>query len=125
MKKETPNISDAEWEVMNVIWNTNPITSAEVVSEVSKKKQWTVKTIKTLLNRLINKGALTYENSKNAYLYRPVYPRGDYVKKESRTFLDRVFDGAASHLLVHFVKNNKLSADEIKELRKILTEKEF
>ena len=115
-----PQVSDAEWEVMTVLWESSPRTAAEVVEALASRTTWHPKTIKTLLGRLVKKGALRYKEEGNRYLYRPVFPRERYVEEASKSFLDRVFGGKATPMLVHFVENADLSDDELRELRSIL-----
>ncbi len=115
-----PQISDAEWEVMKVLWATAPLTASEVADAVCDRMNWHPKTVKTLLGRLVRKGALRFREEGNRYLYRPTLPRERYVAEESRSFLDRVFGGDATPALVHFVESTDLSDDDIRELQAIL-----
>ena len=117
-------ISDAEWEVMKVVWDRHPITALEVIQRLAGKTEWNHRTIRTMLTRLVKKGALTFEMQGKAYHYRPSVSQEACVRRESRSFLARVFGGATAPMLVHFVKNSDLSAEEIRQLRKILAEKE-
>jgi BlaI family penicillinase repressor len=119
-----PSISDAEWEVMNVLWQQSPLTGSQVVERLKPSKEWSPRTIKTLLNRLVKKGALGFETERNFYLYRPLLTRNSCVRKESRSFASRVFGGETGAMLVQFVRQANLSAGEIEELKKALTEKE-
>lgn len=118
-----PQVSDAEWEVMTVLWESSPRTAAEVVEALADRTSWAPKTIKTLLGRLVKKGALRFKEEGNRYLYRPVFPRERYVEEASKSFLDRVFGGKATPMLVHFVENAELSDDDLRELRSILERK--
>ena len=111
-----PQISGAEWEVMKVLWEAAPLTGAEVAERIGGHP----KTIKTLLGRLVKKGALRFREEGNRYLYRPVFPREKFVAEESRSFLERVFGGEATPALVHFVENVDLTDEEIQELRELL-----
>lgn len=120
---KTPAISDAEWEVMNVLWEQSPRTAVEVAEALESRVNWNPNTVKTLLGRLVKKGVLRFRPEGNRYFYTPALPRERYVKQESASFLDRVFGGATSPALVHFVKNAQLSSEEIEELRRILDEK--
>lgn len=117
-------ISDAEWTVMDVIWKEFPIAAQDVIAKLSKSTDWSATTIKTLLARLVEKEALDFERDGRRFLYEPKITRQQAVARESRTFLDRVFQGEASPLLSHFVKSAKLSAREITELKRLLAEKE-
>lgn len=118
-----PQISDAEWEVMNVLWDTAPRTATDVADVLCERMQWHPKTVKTLLGRLVRKGVLRFRTEGNRYLYRPAIPRDRYVQQESRTFLERVFGGASSPMLLHFVEQAELTDEEIKELTAILERK--
>jgi BlaI family penicillinase repressor len=122
MKKELPRISDAEWDVMQAAWRREAFTAQEMIDELSHR-DWSPRTVKTLLGRLLAKGALAHEARGKAYVYRPAVRREDCVRQESDSFLDRVFGGAAAPLLAHFVKRGRLSDEDIAELRKILDEK--
>src|SRR3954453_20273938 len=105
------NISDAEWEVMHVLWGAPAALSAnDVVAALAGRKDWNPRTVKTLLNRLTKKGAVGFEAKGKTYWYRPKVARAECVKTEARSFLARVFGGDPGALLVHFVKNTKLSA---------------
>ena len=119
-----PQISDAEWEVMDVLWEKSPLTGSEVADEVCGRMKWQPKTVKTLLGRLVKKGALRYREEGNRYLYTPAFPRDRYVAAESRSFIDRVFGGKATPALVHMVETMDLSDDELRELRSIIERKE-
>ena len=119
-----PRISDAEWEVMNVVWDDAPVGAADVVERLARTTDWSEATVKTLLGRLVKKGALAYEVDGRRYLYRPNVTRERCVRAESRSFVERVLGGRGSRLLVHMVKESDLSAAEIDELRRLLDQKE-
>lgn len=124
MARTSPKISDAEWVVMEVIWKRHPITALEVVQQLTAHKQWQDQTIRTMLRRLIRKKALTYKASGKIYYYEPAVSREQCVRVESRSFLERIFGGAAQPLLVQLMQESRLSPDEIAELRRILRDKE-
>ena len=121
--RNPPSISEAEWEVMSVIWDSSPITATGVIEKLAGKKNWNPRTIKTLLNRLVKKGALTFDVEGKRYLYRPAVARVDCVKSESRSFLGRVFGGVAAEMLLRFVDEVQLSRAEIEELKRVLEKK--
>ncbi|WP_417386367.1 BlaI/MecI/CopY family transcriptional regulator [Gimesia sp.] len=118
------SISDAEWQVMNVIWDGQPLAAQEIVSRLSEQTDWAPQTVKTMLHRLVKKEVLTFEQQGNRYVYRSRIKRSACVKQASRAFLDRVFDSEPGPLLAHFMQHTKLSAQDIAELRRILDEKE-
>jgi BlaI family transcriptional regulator, penicillinase repressor len=118
-----PSISDAEWEIMTILWAESPLTAAEIVTRVEGRKDWNPRTVKTLLNRLVKKKALDFTEQGNRYLYRPRVRRDACVKSESRSFVSRVFGDSAGPMLVQFVRETHLSKEEIEELERILREK--
>jgi len=122
--KTTARISTAEWEVMNLVWERAPLSAAAIVDEMVRRKDWASRTTRTLIDRLVRKKALTYDSGGPCYLYRPLVSIEECVRQESRSFLDRVFGGEPAAMLLHLVKEAKLSSDEIAELRRILKQKE-
>jgi len=119
-----PKISEAEWVVMEVVWRTHPVTALAVVRQLTAHKQWQDQTIRTMLRRLTQKKALTYKAEGKVFHYEPAVSREQCVRGESRSFLERVFGGAAHPLLVQLVQEAKLSPEEIAELKRILRDKE-
>jgi BlaI family penicillinase repressor len=117
------HISDAEWEVMEVLWRKSPLGASEVIQALSGKRGWKDNTIKTLLARLVQKNALNYTPEGNRYLYQPVHPREIFVQAESESFLNRVFCGSAHPLLLHFASKARLSKQQLTELRNLLEKK--
>lgn len=118
------SISDAEWHVMDAIWDRPPQSASEVIETLSTDHDWAPATIKTMLHRLVKKGVLAYEQNGNRYLYRACAKRTACVRDESRSFLKRVFQGEPASLLAHFLKTSRLTPDEIADLRRILDEQE-
>lgn len=121
--KKIPSISEAEHQVMKVIWRDNPIVASEIISILTEKTDWKPKTIKTLINRLLTKGAIGYEKTGREYNYYPIVEEADFVKTESRMFLKRIFGGAMKPMLVSMVENEDLTLDDLDELRKYIMEK--
>ena len=121
---EFPRISDAEWEVMRVVWESHPIDAATVAAEVRGRRDWSEQTVKTLLGRLVRKGALRYDVEGKRYLYRPAVSRSESVRRASRSFLERVFGGATRPALLQFVRESDLSPEEIAELERLLEGKD-
>lgn len=115
-------ISEAESIVMDVLWQRHPLAAEEVVAALGDAQQWQEATIKTLLNRLLKKGAITAEKEGRRYLYAPVLRREDWVLGESESLLDRLFGGRVAPLVAHFSEHRKLSRKDIAELRKLLEE---
>ena len=114
------DISDAESTVMEVLWARSPRASDEVIAELANAQDWQEPTIRTLLNRLLNKGAITAERDGRRYLYTPALRRDDWVNAQSRGLLDRLFKGRVAPLVAHFSEQGKLSRKDIAELRRII-----
>lgn len=114
-------ISAAEAVVMEVLWRNHPLAADEVVATLAGR-DWAEPTIKTLLNRLLNKGAISAEKDGRRYLYSPQVAREDWVLEESSSLLERLFDGRVAPLVAHFSQHRKLSRDDVAELRRLLEE---
>ena len=115
-------ISEAESVVMDVLWRRHPLGADEVAAALASQQEWQEATIKTLLNRLLNKGAIAAERDGRRYLYSPLLKREAWMLEESRGLLDRLFDGRVAPLVAHFSEQRKLSRKDIAELRKLLEE---
>lgn len=121
--KQIPRISESEWELMKVLWRQAPLSSQQIMDELGSlqgQDQWHPNTVKTLLARLVKKGALRYITRGRAYLYEPQISERECVGDASRSFLERVFGGSLQPLLAHFVENEELTSQEIEELKKLL-----
>lgn len=121
--KPVPKISEAEWEVMKIVWAKGPCSAGDIIDALSQvEPSCHPKTIKTFLNRLIKKQALGFKKEGRAYLYRALVSEKQCVEAASSSFLDRVFGGSLKPMLAHFVENKKLSAEEMQELKRLLEE---
>jgi predicted transcriptional regulator len=120
MPNPVPAISEAESSVMEVLWRKAPQASEDIVAAVQQGSDWHEKTVRTLLGRLLGKGAVSAEKDGRRYLYAPVLTREQWQSQESRSLLDRVFGGKLSPLLAHFSEHEKLGAKDVAELRKLL-----
>lgn len=123
-KNSPPKLSDAEWDVMNVVWEHGPATAQQVFDHLAGAKEWSVRTVKTLLARLVKKGAATFDEDGRRYVYRAAVPRASCVRAESASFLQRVLGGDASPALAYFVREGKLTPDQIEKLRRLLDEED-
>lgn len=115
-----PQISEAEFEVMKVIWKHAPISTNEVIEHLIQPTNWNPKTIQTLLKRLVNKGAVTYEKKGRVFVYTPLVAEHEYVSQESKTFLKRFYDGNISTMLSAYLETEQLSEHELDTLRTML-----
>jgi BlaI family transcriptional regulator, penicillinase repressor len=117
-------ITEAEWEVMAVVWDQAPVPASAIAEALEKKKQWSLATVRTLLRRLVNKGALEQEAEGKRFLYTSRVSMDECIQRESESFLGRVLGRAPSISVLHLVEKANLSAKDIQELRRILREKE-
>ena len=122
--KSLPLISEAEYEVMKVVWGNAPISTNEVTERLTSTTNWSPKTIQTMLKRLVTKGALSYVKEGRVFVYTPLVEEGEYVGQKSRSFLSRYYDGKLSSMVSAFLENDRLTDSEISTLREILDKSE-
>ncbi|MEZ5709332.1 MAG: BlaI/MecI/CopY family transcriptional regulator [Blastomonas sp.] len=115
-------ISDAEHAVMEVLWRRAPRTATEVADELAETRNWSLQTVKTLLSRLANKGAVSHDQSGRRYLYRPILIREDYVDEESKRLVDRLFGGRAAPLFAHLAERDHFSEEDLAEIERLVKE---
>ncbi len=116
---DMPKISEAEYEIMKAVWKNAPISTNEVVS-LFEGGNWSPKTVQTLLARLVKKGVLGYEKKGRVFVYTPLIEEDDYIKEESTSFLKKFYDGALNSMVLNFIDDEKLTDDDIEELKRIL-----
>lgn len=116
-----PHISEAEFEVMKIVWKFAPINTNEITEQLLKTTSWSAKTIQTLIKRLVTKGALTYEKQGRVFVYTPLVEENEYVSQQSNSFLNRFYDGDFSAMLSAYLENNQISETELNNLRSILS----
>ena len=114
------NLSDAEWELMKVLWDCEPASVSEIAAKVESTTQWQPKIIRTMLNRLIKKGVVELSQKNNIQHYSSLYSREECSRFATKSFLDRVFDGSLTPLVAHFTKSHRLTESEKKALEKLL-----
>ena len=120
--KSLPQISDAEFEVMKIVWQHAPISTNEITDRLVKTTSWSPKTIQTLIKRLVNKGALTYEKQSRVFVYTPLVGEAEYIGQESSSFLKRFYNGNIASMVSAFLDSDKLTEKEIDSLRSLLSE---
>jgi len=121
--KRTPKISEAEWEVMKVLWKTSPRTANDIVKELTGKTAWKRETIRTLINRLVSKKVLKFEKKGRQYHYCPRVNEAECIRAETESFVRRFGAGSIEPMLAAFVEEKELSAERIARLRQLLDEK--
>lgn len=115
-------ITEAELAVMDVLWERPRQTAADVCEEVCTARGWSLATVKTLLARLVQKGALVAEPDGRRYLYTPLIQRAAYVGGESRRLVDRLFGGSAASLVAHLAETEALSEADLAKIEALLKE---
>lgn len=118
-----PQISEAEFEVMKIVWKYAPISTNEITEKLLQTTSWSPKTIQTLIKRLVTKGALTYEKQSRVFVYTPLIKENEYIDQKSNSFLNRYYNGDITAMLSAYIENDKLSETEIDSLRSLLSKK--
>lgn len=118
-----PQISEAEFEVMKIVWKYAPISTNDITEKLLQTTNWSPKTIQTLIKRLVTKGALTYEKQSRMFVYTPVVKESEYIGQESSSFLNRYYDGDITTMVSAYIENDKLSESELDTLRTLLSRK--
>jgi BlaI family transcriptional regulator, penicillinase repressor len=117
------SITDAEWAVMECLWNADQSPAAEVIQSLKASKNWNHRTVRTLLARLVEKGAVTFEVDGPRYVYRAAIPRDRCIAREGRSFVEKFFGGDVAAMLVHFAGQARLDETEIAQLKELLERK--
>ena len=115
-------ISSAESQIMEALWRQGPLTPDGVVAEVGEAHDWAPGTVKTLITRLLRKGAIAGARETGGYLYRPLVSRDDYVQSESQNLVDRLFGGEVAPLVAHFAQHRALTAKDVQLLKDLIAE---
>lgn len=122
--KALPQISEAEYEVMKVIWHMAPVSTTEVTARLTASTDWSPKTIQTMLKRLVQKGALTYEKNGRVFVYTPLVSETEYRTTKSKAFLNRFYDGKMAAMVSAYLDQEQISEQELDELRSLLQKRE-
>ncbi|MDM5196592.1 penicillinase repressor BlaI [Fictibacillus enclensis] len=120
MSKKVPSISEAEWQVMNVLWEKPPHTANEVYFALEGRTDWKLKTVRSLLDRLVQKKVVGVNKNQKVYTFYPLYSQDEYQRAETQSFIKRIYGGTLKSMLVQFIQEESLSEEDIKELRSIL-----
>ena len=116
-------ISDAEWVVMKILWQESPLTSTNIIEALRSKTNWKPKTIHSLIDRLVKKGALAINKDCSQFQFYPIVEKKDCVNEETKSFIEKVYNGSSNFMISSFIKNEKMSKDEIEDLQRLLNEK--
>ncbi|MCM3595100.1 penicillinase repressor BlaI [Metabacillus idriensis] len=123
MEKNIPNISESEWEIMNVLWDKAPQTANDIIFSLQESTDWKPKTIRTLLDRLVQKDVVGVNKNLRVYTFYPLYTQEECQRAETESFINRIYGGTLKSMLVQFIQEDTLSDDDINELRFILNKK--
>ncbi len=123
MKRELPRIADSEWRVMQVLWEHGPQTANDVVNALSGEVKWKPRTIKTLISRLVKKGAIKVTEEGYRYRYSAAVDESTCIHSETKSFVGRVYQGAMKPALAAFLEDADLSPKEIDDIQEILNQK--
>jgi BlaI family transcriptional regulator, penicillinase repressor len=118
----TERISEAEHAVMEALWDASPLTAADVCERVCAERGWSMPTVKTLLGRLVSKGAVATEPEGRRFLYTPLIARADYIGSESKRLVERLFGGRAAPLFAHLAESEALTDQDLAEIEALLKE---
>ena len=118
-----PQISEAEFEVMKIVWKYAPINTNEITDKLLETTAWSPKTIQTLIKRLVKKGVLAYEKQSRIFVYTPLVKENEYIGHESNSFLKRFYGGNITAMLSAYIDNDRLTESEIETLRSLLSDK--
>ena len=119
--KALPQISEAEFQVMKIVWEHAPVSTNQVTEYLARTTKWSPKTIQTMLKRLVQKKALTYDKEGRVFIYTPLIGQQDYVNQESRHFLQRFYNGNLVSMMTVFLDMEELSQQEVDELKELLS----
>lgn len=114
------SISNAEWRVAKVIWDNSPLTAAEIIEKLKEITEWNPKTIHTLIKRLAKKEMIAAQKGVTPYTYYPLVTELECAREKTLSLIDRIYNGSFSLMVSHFIKDEKLSPEEIKKLKQIL-----
>ncbi len=123
MTKPMKNLGEAELEIMQVIWKAKrPVTSSFILKELQGRRKWQLSTLMTSLSRLSDKGFVSCDRSTGSNLYIPVISENDYKTKESKHFLEKIYNNSIKNMVVTLYSNKVIQNSDIEELRKFLND---
>lgn len=117
-------ISDAEFQVMKIIWENYPINTNEIINKLKKTSSWSSRTIQTMISRLEKKKAISHEKDGRIFVYSPLIEEKAYIGAETDNFINKFYNGAFNKMILNFINSDKLTEDDIKELKNILSKRQ-
>ena len=120
MMKKNLSVSDAELEVLKELWQESALTARQLTERLQQRTSWSEPTIKTLLLRLLKKKAVKRSSDGKVFVYSALLSQDEYRYMAGRSLLDRLFNGMAGDFITCLVRNEKMSAEDIESLKKLL-----
>lgn len=124
MKNFLPDLSKTEWVIMKKVWKLKKTSVREVYEELKESQGWAYNTVRTIMDRLRAKGYLEARRVGNMHFFEPTVSHGKIIRQSLHDFAERVLDGAVGSIFANLIKENKLSDEEIKEIKNLIQEKE-
>lgn len=122
-KNNNQSISQAEAKILYILWDESPLDGKQIAEKL-KTTSWSFVTVKTLINRLLNKGYLSFEKQGRRYMYQSTISKKQYLKTENKQFLSRMYNGSFSGLFASFSDHEKISKDDLQEIKEIISQME-
>ncbi|MHC4567768.1 MAG: BlaI/MecI/CopY family transcriptional regulator [Planctomycetota bacterium] len=116
----TVELTEAEWEIMKVVWEKEPCAAGTVQESLAETRDWAYSTVKTTMDRMAEKGFLEIERIRNLQLFKSCVSEVDAKRGEFRKMLKRAFDGALTPMMQFLIEHEGLSKDESAQLRKLV-----
>lgn len=113
-------ITEAELYVMKALWRNSPLTASEIIDELKEETEWNPKTIHTLISRLVSKGVVEVRKNQQPHRYIPLVTEYEYRCVQTESFVNQVYNGSIHHLVVNFIKEERLTKEELDELKSLL-----
>jgi len=118
-----PRLPDAELTIMKIVWNiSGDVTSAQITRELEGKKEWAVTTVLNFLSRLVDRGFLTVRRNGKTNIYTPVIDEDMYLKKESKSFLEKLHGNSLKSLVASLYEGDAVSKNDLAELSRYIDE---
>jgi BlaI family transcriptional regulator, penicillinase repressor len=122
--KSLPNITEAEWIIIKILWENQSLTSLEIIEILKTNSTWSPTTVQTLISRLVKKGAVGVSKESKSYKYYPIVKEEQYRKEETRTLIDKIYNGSIKLFIKGFINDADLTNEDIEELKKMLNDKQ-
>ncbi len=123
MAKKNYELTEGEWAIIQAVWAKEPCAAPDVQESLEAEIEWSSSTVRTMMNRMVAKGLLRTERLRNLILYRSAITRAEAQSGEVMRAIRRAFDGALTPMMQFLLDNNKLSADQLKELEALIKSK--